>query len=93
MPTADKIQFETEQFYEQVREVLKSPKSQAITIVMGYLSAKVGHATMDGVPDMYRLNDRNERGDRFIQFAVMKISSSRIPSINFILNGFIPESP
>lgn len=47
-PTADKDETGTEHFYKQLGVVLRSIKTEDITIVMGDFNAKIGRGKVDG---------------------------------------------
>lgn len=67
-PTADKSDEEIEDFYNQLQMVNRSLKKHHINIIMGDLNAKVGCIKVPGVTGSFGLGDRNERGERLIQF-------------------------
>ena len=67
-PTADKTDNEIESFYEDLDNILKSTKTQDVTIIMGDLNAKVGEEQVDECTGGYGMGIRNERGDRLIEF-------------------------
>ncbi|XP_075151162.1 uncharacterized protein LOC142225273 [Haematobia irritans] len=59
---------EIEFFYEEVEDLLKMTKPHEITIIQGDFNAKVGRERVPGITGIYGLGERNERGDRLIQF-------------------------
>lgn len=67
-PTADKDEHEIELFYEQVGEALSYTKKRDINIIMGDFNAKVGGVSTNKVVGRFGLGERNDRGDRLIQF-------------------------
>lgn len=67
-PTADKGEDEIEQFYSGLEEVLRAIAKQHINIIMGDLNAKVGQGKVGEHVGNYGLGNRNDRGDRLIQF-------------------------
>ncbi|XP_073824763.1 FERM domain containing isoform X3 [Musca autumnalis] len=78
-PTADKSNDEIEAFYIEVEELIKITKPHEITIIQGDFNAKVGSDIVAGVKGIYGLGDRNERGDRLIEFCQefkMKITNT-----------------
>lgn len=67
-PTAEKPDQEIEKFYMEVKELLNHAKSNEVTIIMGDMNAKIGDQEVDSVVGKYGLGERNNRGDRLIQF-------------------------
>ncbi|XP_065368794.1 uncharacterized protein LOC135961229 [Calliphora vicina] len=67
-PTCDGSAEEIEKFYDDIEKLLKMTKPHEITIVLGDFNAKVGHEEVRGVAGKYGLGERNERGDRLVQF-------------------------
>lgn len=67
-PTADREENEIEEFYANLEEVLKSTKSNHSTIVMGDFNAKIGQGSVDKCVGEYGLGERNQRGDRMVEF-------------------------
>lgn len=67
-PTADGDEEETERFYEEVRTMLRMTKREEVNVIMGDFNAKVGSGVSDGVTGRHGLGERNERGERMIQF-------------------------
>lgn len=67
-PTADKDENEIEAFYEQLDNVIKLTKRQDVTIIMGDFNAKVGEEEAADCVGRYGLGERNDRGDRLIEF-------------------------
>lgn len=66
--SASKPETETEQFYQQVREVLHLFKPQDINRVMGNFNLKVGSGTVESVIGAFGLGDSNENGKMLVQF-------------------------
>ena len=66
-PTSASSNEELEVFYEQVEKAKGQCKSQEIVITMGDLNAKVG-STADEVVGPFGLGERNERGDRWVEW-------------------------
>lgn len=84
-PTTDKSEEMVEEFYDQIREVLKSVKAGEVCVIMGDFNAKVGQGKEDDIVGNFGLGQRNERGDRLVQFCReerMVISNTlfRLPS-------------
>lgn len=67
-PKADSDEEELEGFYEDLDRVMTQCKQHEVNIVMGDLNAKVGRGREGAVLGPYGLGDRNERGDRFIEW-------------------------
>uniref|UniRef100_A0A8D8Z2U9 Craniofacial development protein 2 n=1 Tax=Cacopsylla melanoneura TaxID=428564 RepID=A0A8D8Z2U9_9HEMI len=67
-PTADKDDDVIELLYDQVETLLKLTKKGEITIISGDWNAKVGCGEHARVVGKFGLGDRNDRGDRLIQF-------------------------
>lgn len=67
-PTTDGSEEELEQFYQQLDQALKLTKTQEINIVLGDFNAKVGKGAVEHVVGCYGLGQRNERGERLIQY-------------------------
>ncbi|KAI5753676.1 hypothetical protein M8J77_002391 [Diaphorina citri] len=67
-PTADKADEEVETLYQDLQSLLRTTKPQDVTIIMGDFNAKVGREAVDGCTGNFGLSDRNERGDRLIEF-------------------------
>ncbi len=71
-PTADSTEEDIEAFYEQLDETMKEIPKKDIKIVMGDWNAKVGQVNEGWEMAMgrYGFGDRNNRGERLLQFAV-----------------------
>ncbi|XP_072402422.1 uncharacterized protein [Diabrotica undecimpunctata] len=67
-PTADKEETIMEDFYEQLEILIKATKKNEITLIMGDFNAKVGQSKTGKVVGNFGLGERNERGDRLVQF-------------------------
>ncbi|KAK4873205.1 hypothetical protein RN001_015234 [Aquatica leii] len=67
-PTADKDDNELESFYREVDTLLKQVKKHELCIVMGDMNAKIGKGRFEDVVGEYGLGERNDRGDRLLQF-------------------------
>ena len=67
-PTADKGEEIAEDLYAQIGEVLKNVKTGEVNMIMGDFNAKVGQGKEDDIVGNFGLGQRNERGDRLIQF-------------------------
>lgn len=67
-PTADKEEAEAEKFYTELDDIFRSIKNNEITIVMGDFNAKVGSGKVGTQVGNFGLGERNDRGDRLIEF-------------------------
>lgn len=67
-PTGDKVIEEVEEFYKDVETAMKQTKSKDITIVLGDFNAKVGESLQNECMGSFGLGERNDRGDRLLQF-------------------------
>lgn len=67
-PIADKSDEDVEEFYQQIQEIMRGTKNIDINIIMGELNAKIGKGRFENIIGEYGLGDRNERGDRLLQF-------------------------
>ena len=66
-PTQDHSNAEIEVFYEGIEKALKYAKSDDILCVMGDLNAKVGSEPFESKVVKYRLEEKNDRGERLIE--------------------------
>ncbi|XP_030763694.1 craniofacial development protein 2-like [Sitophilus oryzae] len=67
-PTAEKAEDEIEDFYRQLDQVLRLTKSNEINLVLGDFNAKVGKGRLGSVVGNYGLGERNDRGEKLIQY-------------------------
>ena len=67
-PTSDYEDEEVEKFYDDVDLALKSAKSSDVLFVLGDWNARVGNERYKDIIGQYGLDEKNERGERFIQF-------------------------
>ncbi|XP_045471740.1 craniofacial development protein 2-like [Harmonia axyridis] len=67
-PTADKDDDVIEDFYEQLSQLMKYTKSNEVTMINGDFNAKVGRGREDDIIGDYGLGERNQRGDRLVEF-------------------------
>ena len=61
---------EIDEFYDKIQHALQNVKSDEITIVMRELNAKTGEGSHGNVVGPFGLGERNERGDRLMQFCI-----------------------
>ena len=67
-PTTTHDEEEVDNFYEDLDKAMKYLKSQDVKIVMGDFNAKVGSARKEDIVGPWGLGDRNERGERLIDW-------------------------
>jgi hypothetical protein len=67
-PTTEHDDDEVENFYNDIENVMKYTKSGEINIVMGDWNAKVGEQQEYPVTGKFGLGDRNDRGQRLVDF-------------------------
>ena len=67
-PTSAHDDEEVEKFYEDLDFAMKQLKSQDVKIVMGDFNAKVGNSRTEDIVGPWGLGDRNERGERLIDW-------------------------
>ena len=67
-PTRDHNDDDIEVYYEEVQTAIKQIKSNEILCVMGDMNAKVGSSAKRNIVGKFVLGERNERGERLIQF-------------------------
>ena len=67
-PTQDYSDEDIEQFYEEIQQAIKYTNSNEVLLVMGDFNAKVGMEAMEDVVGKFGIGNRNERGDRLIEF-------------------------
>lgn len=60
-PTADKAKEDIDNFYEQLREILRSVKTHKINMIVGDFNAKVGRKITEGVTGGYGLGSRDRK--------------------------------
>ncbi|XP_039278804.1 craniofacial development protein 2-like [Nilaparvata lugens] len=71
-PTADSEEVEVKEFYAELETIIASTKKSDVTIVMGDFNAKVGKDKVEAQTGGFGLGERNERGERLIQFCQEK---------------------
>ena len=67
-PTATSTDSEIEAFYDDVKTAINKCKSRDITMVIGDWNAKVGNKESCSAVGPFGLDERIERGDRFIEW-------------------------
>ena len=67
-PTSLCSESDIDNFYDDLDKAKSHCKSQEVIIIMGDLNAKVGEGRFDNVVGQYGLGQRNERGERFIDW-------------------------
>ena len=67
-PTAECDEEEINQFYNMIEMAKEHCKSQEVVIIMGDLNAKVGEGKHNDVVGMHGLGERNERGQKWIDW-------------------------
>ncbi|XP_030756972.1 craniofacial development protein 2-like [Sitophilus oryzae] len=71
-PTADSDEETIEKFYSDLNELTKKLKKHEINVIMGDFNAKVGKGRIENTVGGFGLGDRNERGERLIEFCQEK---------------------
>ncbi|XP_030747721.1 craniofacial development protein 2-like [Sitophilus oryzae] len=71
-PTTDAADQDLEQFYSDVKDLLKLTKKHEVNIIMRDLNAKLGKGRYENIIGPFGLGTRNERGDRLLQFCQEK---------------------
>ena len=67
-PTSDCEDEEVEKLYQEINNGIQQTKSGEVLCVMGDFNAKVGKEKYEKIIGTYGLGNRNERGDRLIEF-------------------------
>ena len=67
-PTTDHSESEIDEFYEEVDQVRRQCRAEEVTVVMGYMNAKVGRGTSGSVVGSFGLGKKNERGDKWVEW-------------------------
>lgn len=67
-PTENKDDNEIEDFYNQIKQIQKATKNNEVNIILGDFNAKIGSGRVLDIVGEYGLGNRNERGDRLVQF-------------------------
>lgn len=69
-PTTDYSEEEIEEYYEEIQNIMKNVKSTEVLIIMGDFNAKVGKGREEDIVGHFGLGERNERGERLVQFCI-----------------------
>ena len=67
-PTQDHDGEEIEKFHQEIQDAIKYAKSDEVMCTMGDLNATVGDERYQNIVGMHGSGQRNERGERLIQF-------------------------
>uniref|UniRef100_A0A8C9VZX0 Endonuclease/exonuclease/phosphatase domain-containing protein n=1 Tax=Scleropages formosus TaxID=113540 RepID=A0A8C9VZX0_SCLFO len=67
-PTSDANEEEIDVFYDQLQNEIEQTSKEDLLIIMGDLNAKVGKGNEGSVFGKYGLGERNEAGNRFVEF-------------------------
>ncbi|XP_072043124.1 craniofacial development protein 2-like [Amphiura filiformis] len=67
-PTAESTEEEIDAFYDKLGEAKSQCKSDEIQLIIGDLNAKVGQGQDVKTVSEFGLGERNERGDRWVQW-------------------------
>ncbi|RWS06003.1 endonuclease-reverse transcriptase-like protein [Dinothrombium tinctorium] len=67
-PTSDASEDEIERFYSSLEEALQQVPKKDIIYIMGDFNAKVGCQEEERIAGKFGLGDRNDAGDRLVQF-------------------------
>ena len=68
MPQPILVEAETEQFYEDIQDLLKLTPKKDVLFIIGDWDAKVGSQEIPGVTGKYGLGVQNEAGQRLTEF-------------------------
>ena len=71
-PTAEHPDEDIEKFYEDMEKACQQVASTDIMVVMGDMNAKIGRGSVERYVGEFGLGDRNDRGDRLLEFVVEK---------------------
>lgn len=67
-PTSEGDEDEVNEFYDEFDEAVDQCKKHEIPIVMGDINAKVGEDSEEEVVGPFGLGERNERGERWLNW-------------------------
>ena len=68
-PTSTSTESDIDEFYRGLDTVTKQCKAHELTLVIGDFNAKVGNTETPGVTGKFGLGDRNERGEKLVEWA------------------------
>ena len=71
-PTSTAQEDDVEKFYEELQATLDSLPKKDTAIIMGDFNAKVGSKGSDNILGKFGLGDRNEAGERLVEFCAEK---------------------
>ena len=67
-PTSNAEEAESEWFYEDLQDLLVLTPKKDVLLIIGVWNAKVGSQETPGVTARFGLGDKNEEGQRLIEF-------------------------
>ena len=67
-PTQDHDDEDIEQFYEEIQQAINQTKSDEIICMICDMNAKVGSISHYNIGGSFELGNKNDRGERLIQF-------------------------
>ncbi|XP_030745457.1 uncharacterized protein LOC115874434 [Sitophilus oryzae] len=67
-PTVDSDDEEVKSFYKEIDDVMKLTKNKDVTLLLGDMNVKIGQGSCGKLIGRYGLGERNERGDRLLQY-------------------------
>ena len=67
-PTSNVVEAETEQFYEDLQDLLELTPQKDVLFIIGNWNAKVRSQETSGVTGKFGLGVQNEAGQRLIEF-------------------------
>ena len=69
-PTSSYSDEEIEEHYEEINKMVKEVKSTDVLLIIGDFNAKIGNCKYQDLVGNYGLGERNQRGDRLLQFCI-----------------------
>jgi hypothetical protein len=64
------VRRKSEQFYEQLQDVISAIPRNDVSFIIGDFNAKVGNQIVRGIIGIFGLGTRNERWDKFIELCM-----------------------
>ena len=61
-------EYDIEDFYGRLQDIIDTVPREGVLIIMGDWNAKIGDKAVDGISGTRGLGDRNEAGERMIEF-------------------------